>query len=332
MDLPQSFDLKAIRVFVLVAETGGMTQAAKHLGLTQSTVSQIIGNLEEALGSALFDRSVRPLALTAAGTSLYERGRIMLAEAGDLYRSLRDRQAEPLSSLTLAMAESIANAVGPPLVAEQRALARRWRIWAGIAPDNHAALMNHTVDAVVTTTDELDGVEGLESHAILTEPFVLVLPATFEGPVESLEALAKMPFVRYSLRSAIGRQIEGQLNRLRLDVPIGAEFDTAASQLAAVADGMGWSLSTPLCLLQERGRLERWRIEPMPRGRFTRPVSLVARRGDLGPTTTLLAQAIRAILKDRCLPELFAAVPWLKGEILWPEEEHPAPSALKIAK
>src|SRR3546814_15095869 len=92
------------------------------------------------------------------------------------------RDLRQLSSLTLAMAESIANTVGPLLVAEQRALARRWRIWAGISPDNTAALLNHSVDAVVTTTDALDGLEGLESHAILTEPFVLVFPAGSTGP------------------------------------------------------------------------------------------------------------------------------------------------------
>src|SRR3546814_11031282 len=86
-----------------------------------------------------------------------------------------------------------------------------------------------------------------------------------------------MPFVRYSLRSAIGRQIEGQLNRLRLNVPIDAEFDTASSQLSAVANGMGWSLSTPLCLLQEVRQLDRLRVEPLPRGRFTRPISPIGR-------------------------------------------------------
>jgi DNA-binding transcriptional LysR family regulator len=323
MDLPQSFDLRSLRVFVMVAEAGGMTSAAKQLGLTQSSVSQIVGNLEEALGSELFDRSVRPLALTAAGTTLYERGRVILAEAGDLYRGLRDRDLRQLSSLTLAMAESIANTVGPLLVAEQRQLAKRWRIWAGISPDNHAALLNHTVDAVVTTTDELDGVEGLESHAILTEPFVLVFPASYEGPSEPLEALASMPFVRYSLRSAIGRQIEGQLNRLRLNVPIEVEFDTASSQLSAVADGMGWSLSTPLCLLQEIRQIERLRVEPLKRGRFSRPISLVARRGDLGATPEVLAAAVRDILKRRRLPDLFAALPWLSDLIMWPEEARP---------
>lgn len=324
MDLPQSFDLRSLRVFVMVAEAGGMTSAARQLGLTQSSVSQIVGNLEEALGSELFDRSVRPLALTAAGTTLYERGRAILAEAGDLYRGLRDRDLRQLSSLTLAMAESIANTVGPLLVAEQRSLAKRWRIWAGISPDNHAALLNHTVDAVVTTTDELDGVEGLESHAILTEPFVLVFPASYDGPAEPLEALASMPFVRYSLRSAIGRQIEGQLNRLRLAVPIEVEFDTASSQLSAVADGMGWSLSTPLCLLQEIRQIERLRVEPLKRGRFSRPISLVARRGDLGATPEVLAAAVRDILKRRRLPDLFAALPWLSELMSWPEEMQPA--------
>src|SRR3546814_16134581 len=94
------------------------------------------------------------LPISAAGTTLYERGRTMLADAGDLYRELRDRDLRQLSSLTLAMAESIANTVGPLLVAEQRTLAKRWRIWAGISPDNHAALLNHSVDAVVTTRSE----------------------------------------------------------------------------------------------------------------------------------------------------------------------------------
>src|SRR3546814_6679554 len=120
---------------------------------------------------------------------------------------------------------SIANTVGPLLVAEQRTLAKRWRIWAGISPDNHAALLNHSVDAVVTTTDELDGIEGLESHAILTEPFVLVFPAGYTGPSAPLEALAAMPFVRYLMSSASGRQIEGQLKRPRVNVPIAEEFD-----------------------------------------------------------------------------------------------------------
>jgi hypothetical protein len=87
---------------------------------------------------------------------------------------------------------------------------------------------------------------------------------------------------------------------------------------------MGWSLSTPLCLLQEVRQIERLRVEPLPRGRFTRPISLVARRGDLGATAEVLAAAIRDILKRRRLPELFAGLPWLAELMAWPEEAVPA--------
>src|SRR3546814_21018051 len=120
---------------------------------------------------------------------------------------------------------------------------------------------NRTDTLFPYTTLFRSGIEGLESHAILTEPFVLVFPASYTGPSAPLEALAAMPFVRYSLRSAIGRQIEGQLNRLRLNVPLDAEFDTPSSQLSAVGDGLGWSLSTPPCLLPEVRQLYRLRVE-----------------------------------------------------------------------
>ena len=62
MKLPAGFDFNTLEVFMLTAELGGMTQSAKHLGVTQSAVSQIIAKLEAGLGTSLFDRSLRPLA------------------------------------------------------------------------------------------------------------------------------------------------------------------------------------------------------------------------------------------------------------------------------
>ncbi len=296
-----------------------MTSAARRLGMTQSSVSQIVGNLEQAAGTALFDRSIRPLALTAAGSSLYERGRAVLATANEALQAVRQQGSPHLSSLTLAMAESVANTVGPLLVRELQALAERWRIWSGISPDHHAALMSHAVDAIVTTSDELDAAPDLEHHDILTESFVLAFPAGYEGPCDALERLGEMPFIRYSLRSAIGRQIEQQINRLRLGFPIHAEFDTATGQLVAVAEGMGWSMTTPLCLLQELDKLSGLRIEPLRRNRFSRRIKLVARKGDLGAAPAVIAETAGRLLRERCLPRLYDRLPWIERELLWPE-------------
>ena len=84
--LTPGFDLNAVEVFILTSELGGMTQSARHLGMTQSAVSQIISKLEMALNTRLFDRTMRPLALTPAGKLLRREGAELVAAARMLAR------------------------------------------------------------------------------------------------------------------------------------------------------------------------------------------------------------------------------------------------------
>src|SRR5688572_27876225 len=75
------FDLLSLQVFLAVCETGTMAKAAGLLGLTQPAVSQGILEMERRLGTQLFDRSIRPIALTPAGTVLRQRAETLMAEA-----------------------------------------------------------------------------------------------------------------------------------------------------------------------------------------------------------------------------------------------------------
>ena len=84
-------DLKALKVFLAVAELANMTAAARRLGLSQSAVSQAVRQLEESIGAVLVDRERRPLALTAAGAALRQRGRALVAEAESLYKTVREQ-------------------------------------------------------------------------------------------------------------------------------------------------------------------------------------------------------------------------------------------------
>jgi DNA-binding transcriptional LysR family regulator len=59
--------MKAIVAFESVARTKSVSRAAEELGLTASAVSHQIGNLEDAIGQALFFRQGRGLALTPVG-------------------------------------------------------------------------------------------------------------------------------------------------------------------------------------------------------------------------------------------------------------------------
>ena len=75
----RNLDLTALRSFMAVAETGGVTKAAGQLHLTQSAVSMQLKRLEESMGLALMDRSGRGIALTQQGELLLSYAKRIMA-------------------------------------------------------------------------------------------------------------------------------------------------------------------------------------------------------------------------------------------------------------
>ncbi|WP_375784610.1 LysR family transcriptional regulator [Bradyrhizobium sp. Pha-3] len=69
-----------LRAFVAVAEQGNFSKAAEQLGLSPSSLSQIIRTFEERLGVRLIHRTTRSVSLTEAGERLLLRIRPALAE------------------------------------------------------------------------------------------------------------------------------------------------------------------------------------------------------------------------------------------------------------
>ena len=75
----RNLDMTALRAFVTVAETGGVTKAAGRLHLTQSTVSMQLKRLESVFGQPLVKRDGRGIMLTTYGEQLLGYGRHLLA-------------------------------------------------------------------------------------------------------------------------------------------------------------------------------------------------------------------------------------------------------------
>nr|WP_298102262.1 LysR family transcriptional regulator [uncultured Shinella sp.] len=72
-------DPRLLRAFVAIADAGSFTAAADRLHMTQSTMSQQIARLEEAIGRDLVDRAARPVRLTVTGERLLGHARRILA-------------------------------------------------------------------------------------------------------------------------------------------------------------------------------------------------------------------------------------------------------------
>jgi DNA-binding transcriptional LysR family regulator len=75
--------LQELSVFVRAAESGSFSRAARELGLSQPSVSRIIGELEARLGVTLLLRTTRRITVTDAGALFLERARDILAEIED---------------------------------------------------------------------------------------------------------------------------------------------------------------------------------------------------------------------------------------------------------
>ena len=87
--------LKGIDVFVMVADLGSFTAAAERLGLTSSAVSKGIARLEQRIGTRLFQRTTRRLALTEAGTRFYRTCTAVLAELEEAELAIVGEGSEP---------------------------------------------------------------------------------------------------------------------------------------------------------------------------------------------------------------------------------------------
>ena len=73
-----------LQIFVTVAELGKMTEAARSLYITQSSVSQAIASIEQEYGVVLFERLSRGLFLTDAGKELLSYARSYFSVKSDM--------------------------------------------------------------------------------------------------------------------------------------------------------------------------------------------------------------------------------------------------------
>ena len=72
--------IEEIRAFVMVVETGSLTQAAERLGIAVSAVSRRLKDLELRLGAPLIQRTTRRMYLNEVGQGFYERCKAVLDE------------------------------------------------------------------------------------------------------------------------------------------------------------------------------------------------------------------------------------------------------------
>src|SRR5688500_10939028 len=174
-------DVQRLRAFALVVDLGSISGAASVLGYTQSAVSQQLAALEREVGTALVDRSQRPLRATRAGELLRPQVERVLAALGGAEAAVEDlrggRRRLRLAAFTSALSSFVPAAVRDlrrahaDVVVQVLQLETREAIERLRAGEADLAVVHHMPGVAVPET------AGLQRRPLLADHLHVVLPA-----------------------------------------------------------------------------------------------------------------------------------------------------------
>ncbi|PRD64350.1 LysR family transcriptional regulator [Malikia granosa] len=322
-------DLQLLEAFVAVCDAGSMALAAQQLGLSQSAVSQSIKTLETELGLQLLDREVRPAVATHAGRVLRERATRLLGQARVLVEQVRASARQQHTQIHLGCVDSFAATVGPRLIRALSGSAQQILMWSGLTPTLTEQLRGRELDFAICTDSAIDD-PRIVQRLLFSESWVAVFPKAH--PVRALAAARELsalpgalPLIRYSQRSVIGQQIERFLRHIGVQAPRSYEFDATDPLLSLVASGLGWALSTPLCLWQSRQYLDEVVVLPIPATRLgQRHFFLLSREDEWAGLDEHIARVTRDVIRQDTSTAIHRSMPGLPPDALFcPQEETP---------
>ncbi|MEL7106769.1 MAG: LysR family transcriptional regulator [Pseudomonadota bacterium] len=314
VESPGKISLWGIEVFVAVAEEQSVSVAAGRIGASASAVSQQITNLETALGASLLDRSSRPIDVTPAGALFLRRARAILNEAAEARAELAMADLSRLTRVNLGMIEDFDADVTPRLLADMAGDLRhtRFLLETGASHRLIGKLEDRALDMVVAADLDQARHAWMEVHPLLAEPFIAAVP---KGTRDIEAAIHEMPFVHYTARHMMGRQIARHLTREGLTLDHRFELDSYHAIMAMVAEGAGWTILTPLGYLRAGRFRDAADVVPLPVAPLSRRIQLTARAGVFQDLPGQVAGRLRGLLAEMIVAPARDRMPWLSDEL-----------------
>lgn len=123
-----NFDWNRARAFLVTAEEGSLSAAARALGMAQPTLGRQVDALERELGVTLFQRVGRGLVLTPGGLALLDHVRAMGEAANRVSLSAFGQSQSIEGTICISASETYAAVLLPPIIAKLRLAEPRIKI------------------------------------------------------------------------------------------------------------------------------------------------------------------------------------------------------------
>ncbi|HMZ00978.1 MAG TPA: LysR substrate-binding domain-containing protein [Burkholderiaceae bacterium] len=247
-----------MRYFVGVCEAGSLLKASTRLHVAQPALGQQIAALEAEVGTALFARSSRGMALTEAGCTFLDHARVVLADVERARQAVRLASETPSGEVVIGLPTTTALSATVPIVQACQAQLPRVRLkvieaysgflreWLQAGRLDWAILFGSQAEATLDKRPLLE--EGL---ALITPAGGEPLPATLP-----LARLADWPLVLPGREHGLRRTIEEACAAQGVALQVVAEIDSLPSVKRAVECGVG-STILPLVSVAEEVAAQR---------------------------------------------------------------------------
>lgn len=297
-------DLRQLRYFAQVVESGSFSRAAGVLHIAQPALSQHVRRLEEELGVALLHRTARGVQVTEAGTRLHAHARRILSELAEIPDSVRGTLILPRGEVRFGMPGTVSELLAVPLIeaAKLRYPDVRIRVVEAMSGYVLEWLRRGDVDLamIYATADP----RGLAFHLGLMEEICLFAGKDYVGRIAPepaairLADIADLPLVVPGPGHGLRELIESSATAAHVAITPEIEIDSYNQIKQLVDRGVGYGILPRMAIDREvgNGRFRAWRfIDPT----ITRKVYLAySTERPLAAAQCAIGQLAWEILRD----------------------------------
>lgn len=172
-------EIRQLKYFVGVAESGSFSEASRRFYLSQSAISQQIKALEDEIGTALFVRSSHHLSLTESGQMLLPLARRVMQDVNLCQEQMADLQDMLCGELTIGLTFSLEPYVRPTIVRFLKSFPKvRLNLFYKSIPELRSMLRRHEVDMTFSVEHPEDQDEIINAEPVMEYKLCAILRDT----------------------------------------------------------------------------------------------------------------------------------------------------------
>jgi LysR family hca operon transcriptional activator len=239
-------ELRHLRYFIAVAETGSLTEAAKHrLYTSQPSLSRQIRDLEDQVGVELLSRSVHGVELTTAGKAFLDHARLALTHVDAAVETARRVAQPPRKTFAIGFQTGHEMDWLPQAMHVLRDELKNIHVtvFSDYSPDLAEAIARGRLDLAFLRVEP--GYD-LEYHVVDHEPLIVLMPSdhrlTARDAVSPQDFIGEIFIGGANKATVLQAVTEDYLRRSGLDIKLDHGVDNMAMAMSLVASTRGLAL------------------------------------------------------------------------------------------